>query len=95
VLSHSLHALDWMQACGAEVPKTHGFFALNLLHADRPCAGLDFAPHLIGALGAEIVIAMLHRNERGVPNTYSLTTFPSRWVDGPTVREVRRRAKRR
>jgi hypothetical protein len=32
------------------------------------------------------VISQLHRNERGVPKSFSLTTLPSTWVDGPTLR---------
>jgi LacI family transcriptional regulator len=86
VLGHFVESIDWMKACGARVPQTHGFFCLNLVHADRPCAGLDQAPHLIGVRAAELVIAQLHRNERGVPPSYSLTTLPSSWVDGPTLK---------
>ena len=86
VLGHYVEAVDWMRACGAQVPRTHGFFCLNLVHADRPCAGLDQSPHLIGVRAVDIVIAQLHRNEHGVPTSYSLTTLPSTWVDGPTLR---------
>jgi LacI family transcriptional regulator len=86
VLGHFVEAIGWMRACGARVPLTHGFFCLNLVHADEPCAGLDQSPHTIGTRAAEIVIAQLHRNERGVPASYSLTTLPSTWVDGPTLR---------
>lgn len=87
VLSHFVESIDWMKACKARVPKTHGFFCLNLAHADRPCAGLDQAPSQIGLRAAELVIAQLHRNERGVPPSYALTTLPSTWVDGPTLRQ--------
>ena len=87
VLGHFVEAIDWMKDCGAQIPRTHGFFSLNLVHADRPCAGLDQAPQLIGVRAAEMVIAQLHRNERGVPLSYSLTTLPATWVDGPTLRK--------
>ena len=87
VLGHFVEAIDWMKSCGAQIPRTHGFFSLNLVHADRPCAGLDQAPNLIGVRAAEMVIAQLHRNESGVPLTYSLTTLPASWVDGPTLRK--------
>jgi LacI family transcriptional regulator len=86
VLGHQVDAVDWMEAAGARVPRTHGYFCLNLVHADRPCAGLDLAPRRIGQRSVEIVIAQLHRNDRGVPKSNSLTTLPSTWVDGPTVR---------
>ena len=88
VLGHFVEAIDWMKAAGAKIPQTHGFFCLNLVHADRPCAGLDQTPDLIGVRAAELVIAQLHRNERGVPLSYSLTTLPAKWVDGPTLRRL-------
>lgn len=87
VLGHITEAVEWMKACGASIPRTHGFFCLNLAHATVPCAGLDLAPDLIGARAAEIVIAQLHRNECGIPKSHSLTTLKSTWVDGPTLRK--------
>lgn len=87
VIGHQSEAIEWMQACGARVPKTHGFFCLNTMRQHVPCAGLEQRSALIGARAVESVVAMLHRNERGIPDISSLTTIPSRWMDGPTVRE--------
>ncbi len=92
VLGHNPEAMDWMTACGARIPKTHGFVSLNLLHTSTPCAGLDQQPAHIGLRAAEILIAKLHRNERGAPQPASLTTIPARWVDGPTIRDKAPRA---
>lgn len=89
VLGHQSDALTWMRACGARIPKTHGFVSLNLLHSHVPCAGLDQQPALLGSRAAEIVIAKLHRNERGAPQPCSLTTIPALWVDGPTLRPAK------
>lgn len=90
VLSHLAEVPVWMKAAGAKIPKTHGFFCLNLVHATEPCAGLDLTPHLIGARAAEILIAQLHRNERGLAQQRGLTTLPSTWVDGPTLRPAKK-----
>jgi LacI family transcriptional regulator len=86
VIGHQSEAIEWMQACGARVPQTHGFFCLNMLRQHVPCAGLEQRTALIGARAVESVVAMLHRNERGIPEISSLTTIPSRWMDGPTVK---------
>lgn len=86
VLCHATQVRDWMAACGANIPATHGFVSLNLANETRPCAGLNLQPHEIGARGIEFVIAQLHRNERGIPSSPTRTTIRSRWVDGPTVR---------
>ncbi len=86
VLGHHADAIDWMEACGARVPATHGFVSLNLHMKSRPCAGLDLQPRLLGARGAELLIAQLQRNETGIPDWPSTTIISARWVDGPTLR---------
>lgn len=92
VLSHNTAVIDWMEACGASIPKTHGFVSLNLVMKTRPCAGLDLQPHLLGARAAELLVAQLQRNERGVPEWPTITTISARWVDGPTLRDGRKPA---
>jgi len=86
VLCHRAEAIEWMEACGASVPRTHGFCCLNIMVNVVPCAGLDLQPWLLGVRGAELLIAQIHRNEYGVPDIPSTTTIPAAWVDGPTLR---------
>ncbi len=88
VLGHFTELIDWMEAAGAQVPAQHGFVSLNLLYKTRPCAGLDQQPRELGARGAELLIAQLQRNERGVPECPTSTTIQARWVEGPTVRKA-------
>ena len=86
VISHFTVPLDWMENCGARVPAQHGYVCLNLLFKARACAGLDQQPRELGTRAAELVIAQLQRNERGLPKWPTVTTTPARWVDGPTLR---------
>jgi LacI family transcriptional regulator len=86
VLCHPAEVIEWMEACGASVPGTHGFCCLNVMVNSIPCAGLDLQPWLIGVRGVELLIAQIHRNEYGVPAIPSTTTIPAAWVDGPTLR---------
>ena len=67
VLSHFEETLDWMTACGARVPETHGFVALNVTTCRRPAAGLDLQGRPIGSRAAEMLIGQILRNERGLP----------------------------
>ena len=90
VLSHFTEIIEWMEACGARVPQTHGFASLNLLYKTRPCAGLDQQPRELGARAVEMLIAQLQRNERGVPAWPTTTTIPARWVEGPTIRKAKK-----
>lgn len=86
VLSHFGATLDWMTACGARVPETHGFVALNVIACTRPVAGLDLQGRMIGSRAADMLIGQILRNERGLPEWPSRTVIAARWVDGPTVR---------
>ncbi len=88
VIGHFTEAIEWMEECGAVVPETGAFVSLNLLYKTRPCAGLDQQPRELGARAAELLIAQLQRNERGVPEWPTTTTIPARWVEGPTVRKA-------
>ena len=90
VVSHFTDVVDWMEACGARVPQTHGFASLNILYRNRPCAGLDQQPLELGARAVEMLIAQLQRNELGVPVWPTTTTIPAVWVEGPTVRKARK-----
>jgi LacI family transcriptional regulator len=94
VISHNTAVMDWMEACGAKIPETHGFVSLNVVMKTRPCAGLDLQPNLLGARAAEMLVAQLQRNERGIPEWPAITTISARWVDGPTVLDGRKLADR-
>jgi LacI family transcriptional regulator len=85
VLCHRADVIAWMEECGAEIPRTHGFCCLNVKTNSTPCSGLDLQPKVLGARGVEMVIAQIFRNEYGIPEIPSTTTIPARWVDGPTL----------
>jgi LacI family transcriptional regulator len=93
VLAHNTEIIDWMEACGARVPATHGFVSLNISMRLRPCAGLDLQPQLVGGRAAELLVVQLQHNERDVPEWPTTTMIPARWVDGPTLRDLGQRAK--
>lgn len=86
VLCHRMEVKDWMEAMGAEIPRTHGFCCLNVMMSESPVSGLDLRPRLIGRRATELLVGQLHRNDYGVPESASTTTIPARWIDGPTTR---------
>jgi len=85
VLGHWTQAIEWMKQCGGRIPETVGFVSLNVTTEEAPCAGLDFRPRQQGARSAELLVAQLQRNERGIPSPASLTMIPALWRDGPTL----------
>jgi DNA-binding LacI/PurR family transcriptional regulator len=86
VLAHNPEVMLWMRAAGAKVPETHGFCCLNVLNSDKPCAGLDLHPQLLGARGVELLVSQVLCNEVGAPDMPMTTVLPAGWVDGPSVR---------
>ncbi|HWL14925.1 MAG TPA: LacI family DNA-binding transcriptional regulator [Opitutus sp.] len=86
VMGHYPEAMAWMKACGAKIPKTHGFVCLNSLRAEEGCASLDLQAAQLGARAAELVIGQLLHNEFGIPDEASLTTIPAKLIEGETLR---------
>ncbi len=84
VLAHQTEVIEWMERCGARVPASHGFVCLNTINQDRPTAGLDLQPGLIGARAVENLIAQVQRGEFGIPDHPSIVGIPALWQDGPT-----------
>lgn len=91
VLGHVPDVVTWMKLCGAKIPQDHGFVCLNSLRASIPCATLDHQPREIGARAAELVVGQVIHNESGPPAQPSLTSVPTRWIEGPTVLEPRKK----
>jgi LacI family transcriptional regulator len=88
IVGHRQEMIDWLLDEGVRVPEHVGFFNLNVTERTGPCAGLDLLPRRLGAAAVETVVAMLHRQERGVPEWPHTITLEAQWVDGPTIRKA-------
>lgn len=86
VVGHQEAMVDWLAEAGRRVPEEVGFLNLNVTESTRPCAGLDLEPRRLGAAAVEAVVAMLHRQECGVPAYPQTITLEASWVEGPTLR---------
>lgn len=86
VIGHVQDMVSWLGTLDVRVPEDVGFFNLNLTERTGPCAGLDLSPRRLGAIAVESVVAMLHRQERGVPAYPQSITLEATWVEGPTLR---------
>lgn len=88
VLAHRPDAIDLLRRAGGAVPRSVGFVSLNqAMLGRRAAAALDLRPELLGSLGVDLLVGQILRGERGIPPVPSHTSYPARWVDGPTVRE--------
>jgi LacI family transcriptional regulator len=86
IVGHVQEMIEWLAAIRVRVPDDVGFLNLNVTERTGPCAGLDLEPRRLGAIAVEMVVGMLHRQERGVPARPHTVNLEALWVDGPTLR---------
>jgi hypothetical protein len=58
---------------------------LDLPEGEQRFAGIQQSASRIGALGAELLVGKLQRNESGSPWTHQYHLVVGEWVDGPTL----------
>ena len=77
---------SWLQDLGLRVPQDIGLIQYEWRAHHPHWAGMDQRNDLVGAAAMDMLISMVHHNERGVPENPRATMIGSRWVDGTTVR---------
>lgn len=88
IVGHLPAIIDWIRAANPREAREIGFFNLNLTESTRPCAGFDLGPRRLAAAAIETVVAMLHRQEQGIPAYPQTITIEAEWVDGPTLQRA-------
>lgn len=86
VLAHSLAELEAIRRTGRRVPEDIGFIHIDLTEGMIGCAGMRQNHQVVGAAAVDLVIAQIHRGERGIPAAPKLVLVDGDWIEGPTVR---------
>ncbi len=89
VFAHATDNLKAIRATGRRVPDDIGFIHLDLDRHTTHCAGMRQNHPVVGAAAVDLVVAQLHRGERGIPKVPKLLLVEGEWVDGPTIRPGR------
>lgn len=63
-----------------------GFASLSWNEKFSNCAGLRQPFEALGSAAVDLVVAQLHRNERGVPKERKAMLMEAKWVEGETLR---------
>jgi DNA-binding LacI/PurR family transcriptional regulator len=79
-------ALGWLREAGISVPGEVGLALLSIPDGDTTFSGLSEQPRIIGAKAVELVVDMIHRSERGIPDMQICMLTEGRWHDGATLR---------
>ena len=82
--NHSPPVVRWLESMGKQVPRDVGLIELEE-HKNLGCAGVYYDPNKIGALAVEMLIGLLHRNEKGVPTDQHEVMLTGEWYEGKTL----------
>lgn len=75
----------WLVELGRKVPGDVGLIQYEWRSDHADWAGMDQRNDLVGAAALDMLVTMVHHNERGVPEHPKATMIGPHWVDGATV----------
>jgi len=77
---------EWLDEAGLRIPEDIGY--ASLASGEPHLAGIDQNGEGVGAAAIDLLVAQLHRNERGLPAEPSTLLVRGHWVPGSTVRQL-------
>lgn len=84
LVNHSPRVTAWLRALGRQVPRDVGLVELED-HPELGSAGVYYDPAKIGALAVDMLIGLMHRNEKGVPADQHEVLLTGEWREGTTL----------
>lgn len=78
--------LHWLRDLGLRVPEDIGLIQYERRSEPADWAGMDQRNDLVGEAAVDMVVSMIHHNERGAGESLRATLIGPRWVDGTTVK---------
>lgn len=76
----------WLGRLGCRVPHDVGLVSLDRRTSDRGIAGIDQNYARIGGNAVDVMIGLLQRNERGLPNQPATVLSDGAWINGRSLR---------
>lgn len=86
IITQHEEVLDWLHTMKLNVPSDMGVVHLNCPIGDPQWSGIIQNASAVGALAIEHIVAMLQRNERGIPRLPHYLLVEGSWRDGETIR---------
>jgi LacI family transcriptional regulator len=86
IISHEEVVVDWLRTMKVRIPDDIGFVHLNCYDKSGRFSGIYQNGPAIGQAAADFVIAMINRNERGIPELPRSILIDGTWVEGQTVK---------
>ena len=77
---------EWLDALGVRVPRDLGLANIDLRPDMKGVTGIDQNSRQVGAAAFDLLVSLLHRNERGVPAIPRVSLVHGTFVQGRTTR---------
>jgi LacI family transcriptional regulator len=87
LVNHSQTVINWLRALGKSVPHDIGLVELED-HPEFGTAGVFYDPSKIGGLAIEMLVGLMHRNERGIPDDPHEILLTGEWREGTTLSRI-------
>jgi DNA-binding LacI/PurR family transcriptional regulator len=84
LVNHAPPTLAWLRTLGKNVPRDVGLVELED-HPEHGSAGVYYDPAKIGALAVEMLVGLMHRNEKNVPQDQHEVLLSGEWREGLTL----------
>ncbi len=78
---------DWLQAHQLKVPRDVGVIQLEWRSAEPHIAGMDQHNDITGANALDMLVSLIHSQEKGGPDFPRATLTTGTWVDGKSVKQ--------
>jgi hypothetical protein len=85
IVTHHESVLEWLARSGTKVPEETGVIHLNCPEATGKWSGIFQNGPSVGMAAVDFLVAMLHRNERGIPALPHTILVEGTWVEGKTL----------
>jgi len=84
ICGHS-ETIKWIEQTGRRVPQDISVVHLHLAADVAGWAGIDPRLEEIGGIAIDVLVAQLHRNDRGIPTSRRDIVLPGTWCSGRTL----------
>jgi DNA-binding LacI/PurR family transcriptional regulator len=85
VVTHHEETLGWLAGLGTKVPQETGLVHLNCPDRSGKFAGIYQNGMAVGSAAVDFLVAMLQRNERGIPQLAHTILVDGTWIEGKTI----------
>jgi LacI family transcriptional regulator len=84
LVNHAPLVHEWLRSLRHTVPRDVGLVELED-HPDAGSSGVYYDPAKIGALAVEMLVGLMHRNEKGIPEDPHEILLAGEWREGGTL----------